>query len=1504
MLTVRRTFLFASVFIFINVLNLLFIGNSKAEPPLPFMINGPSQMSINQIATLSVFGGCGGPYFWEINSGGGSLSSSTGTSVNYTSPSSNPNCDLNPLISVTDKAGQIVYKSITVNATCVNSTQSECRAYKIWWRSTCLDMCSTAWYHKARLFLSRRSVYCCGDYVDSTTAYYIDYACGDPANPVQACENAWNAFMPSDADIYPVISKTSTEIVQDYRNDPLKTSGCCPPGSASASPPPVTVNECTTCDLKINKFDGSNTIIDPRNGGRIIFEAEITSSQPFTWTLTISGGVSGIAPIHGSGNPGSISWNGKDANGDVVPPGSYTATLSAQEIDDPTCRNSNNKSFKVAAREKDCKLDVSFDSSLNIASGNLSHSQNLFTVPNSSGLMPDFTLYYNSMEGYNGVLGKGWTHTYNVFISTDPTDDAYILSDDRGGMISLYRNGDYYTSDISAYPMLQVNTDGTFTLLYKNGMVYSFNTNGKLTAITDRNGNQVNLTYSAGSNLVSITDLAGRAIYLSYAGNRISAITDPNNNSYAFSYSGDTLTSVSSHSSLGTQTWHYTYDGEAFMLTKTDPQGNLVRYSYDAEHRVTQAIDPQGYARNIQYDPENNTTTIIEQDGGAWTYKYDPVFGALTSKTDPSGATTYYQYDSNRNLTGKTEPDGTATNYTYDQNGNMTSVTDALNNTTTYAYNDQNKVISITDAAGSQTSYTYDDNGNVTSTTDPSGATTRYTFDSRGNIITITDPAGGVTQMAYDSNHNLISMTSPTGQTTSQTYDNLGNMISQTDATGNKTTFQYNSLNQLIAVTDSAGQTSRYTHDANGNRLSVTDANGNTTTYEYNYKNQLIKMTDALSEKTTFTYGAGGCSTCGGGSDKLATVTDAKNHTTTYQYDQTGRLIKETDPQGNFTTYTYDAKGNVISKTKPDGRTINYIYDALNRLVERNYPDGTSDIFEYDQSGNLTGAANPSIVYYYSYDADNRVTGVTSYNLAQLFNIEYQYDIMGNRTKMTMKEGTGMPKTINYYYNANNQMTKIVSDMGSFTFAYDSLGRRIKRTLPNDTVTSYSYDQLSRLTNITHKNAFHQTIDSFAYTHDPVGNRLTQTIKENIPHTMNYTYDKVYRLAKASPFSRNKLEKLFDDIVHHHTEAYSYDPVGNRQTGPDKFDSYTYNDGNELLTSTEHPHQKTQNEYDANGNLIKKMETVGKWKTITSYAYDDENRLIDVTIRKGDKIKAVSFAYDPFGRRISKTTEREELDDDNNIIGQLLNKPDYPRTTFYIYDQQNIITEYDGNGKQTAFYIHGPNIDEPLAAEINNTRIYYHADGLGSITTLTNHMGHKVQEYDYDSFGNIKSTPFWIKQPFTYTGREYDSETNLYYYRARYYDSNAGRFITRDPIGFNSGEMNLYNYVDGNSVNKVDPLGLYETLFGYTECFAHINKVALGISVLDYITGIGFYVTAITFPMGVSTFAPYLVVAVLPASLAYGVGGYFLTKEAKHSYVEAFEEYKKCIQKKKNLCLM
>ncbi|MBN1365933.1 MAG: hypothetical protein JW976_14085 [Syntrophaceae bacterium] len=97
-----------------------------------------------------------------------------------------------------------------------------------------------------------------------------------------------------------------------------------------------------------------------------------------------------------------------------------------------------------------------------------------------------------------------------------------------------------------------------------------------------------------------------------------------------------------------------------------------------------------------------------------------------------------------------------------------------------------------------------------------------------------------------------------------------------------------------------------------------------------------------------------------------------------------------------------------------------------------------------------------------------------------------------------------------------------------------------------------------------------ELIDSFAYTHDPVGNRLTKT---DSGKTINYNFDPIYRLTKASPRSRTTAQ-LPEDIVNHHTEAYSYDPVGNRQTGPKSTDGYTYDSANELLNYSGHPNKR------------------------------------------------------------------------------------------------------------------------------------------------------------------------------------------------------------------------------------------------------------------------------------------------------------------------------------------
>jgi RHS repeat-associated protein len=281
---------------------------------------------------------------------------------------------------------------------------------------------------------------------------------------------------------------------------------------------------------------------------------------------------------------------------------------------------------------------------------------------------------------------------------------------------------------------------------------------------------------------------------------------------------------------------------------------------------------------------------------------------------------------------------------------------------------------------------------------------------------------------------------------------------------------------------------------------------------------------------------------------------------------------------------------------------------------------------------------------------------------------------------------------------------------------------------------------------------------------DAAGNRTAKT-DQRAGVTSNFAYDAIYQLTGVTQGAST-------------AESYTYDPVGNRLSALG-VSPYNYNVSNQLTATPGAAYG-----YDANGNTVTRNDASG----ITTFAWDFENRLTSVTLPGGG---VVGFKYDPLGRRIEKTTSST--------------------TSIYAYDADNLIEETNAAGAVVARYTQTQKIDEPLAMLRSATTSYYEADGLGSVTSLSSAAGALGQTYTFDSFGNLIASSGSLTNPFRYTGREFDAETNLYFYRHRYYDQTTARFLSEDLLRFDGAESNpnLYWYVRNSPTTAIDPLGLW-----------------------------------------------------------------------------------------------
>ena len=186
------------------------------------------------------------------------------------------------------------------------------------------------------------------------------------------------------------------------------------------------------------------------------------------------------------------------------------------------------------------------------------------------------------------------------------------------------------------------------------------------------------------------------------------------------------------------------------------------------------------------------------------------------------------------------------------------------------------------------------------------------------------------------------------------------------------------------------------------------------------------------------------------------------------------------------------------------------------------------------------------------------------------------------------------------------------------------------------------------------------------------------------------------------------------------------------------------------------------------------------------YRYDvngDLETRIDPT--RAPSMPAVTYKYDALGRRVARIKGSE--------------------WTRYTYDGDDVVLDENSNGS-LVYYGNGPGIDNKLWYQQGSSNpVFFLTDHLGSTRALVSSTGSIIGTMDYDSFGKPLGQ---IATRYQYAGREWDPDTELYYYRARWYDPQARRFISEDPIGLNGG-INLYAYVGNNAVNLVDPLGLW-----------------------------------------------------------------------------------------------
>ncbi|MDR6227190.1 golvesin C-terminal-like domain-containing protein [Desmospora profundinema] len=839
----------------------------------------------------------------------------------------------------------------------------------------------------------------------------------------------------------------------------------------------------------------------------------------------------------------------------------------------------------------------------NLYAGNTVFSYNPIHNP-GQGLASFVRFTYNSLDTSDSVLGYGWSLSATSLMRLGTPLDLHPIKIDeiegrvRSGKITL-TDGDgtshefEYDSDTGEFKTppgvhlyLQLydagGTDRKWVMTRPDRTQFFFDDVGFLSAIRDKNGNEMLFTYEERRSQNKPTK------FLQY-------ITDPaNRQSLTLEYyaKGDEgvgnnphiIDKVKSITDIAGRTITFTYDDKGRLVEFVDGDGDeeakTFQFAYNTQNtnkntKLIQITDPRGNDTQLDYyepgDPNKwKLQALTDRLDGVTQFDYEDIDGSQGSVieatvtdakeretlyrmngfgnperiTNAKGETTELHWDADFNVDRLKEPNGAVTTWTYDGNGLPLTQTDAENNarpesernsmTMEYEYSLNGYVADLvkkTSPEGRSHTFAYDAQGNLTTVTDPKGYETTYTYHGKGLLHEATDANGNPTVYGDPEAEN-------------NGFDPNGYPLTITDALGNTTETQYGDRGEVLAITDANEKTSTYTYDIFNRPLeSKTPKDQDAGEYMetpapvYDKNDNVVEETAPNGAKQTYTYDAADQLTSQVAPKDTATSPERK---TTFAYDPVGNLKKQTEPLGNAgdgtthtTTYAYDAIDQLTSVTNAKEEKISYDYDNVGNMVKVTEP-----------KGNQTDAPD-DFTHTYEYDLNHRVTKEID---AAGHAVQYQYDDDSNRTQVTDKEGT------------------------TTTVTYDERGLVSETKVPHkdgvDRITRYEYDKVGNQTKVITPRGTESGVDD-AFTEETVYDELNRVKETIFPHDPSssdprhqaqektvYTYDVVGNVTKVSaPPSEG--QSVRNDTVYTHFDN------GWVKTSTDPWDiqaSYDYNE--------------------------------------------------------------------------------------------------------------------------------------------------------------------------------------------------------------------------------------------------------------------------------------------------------------------------------------------------------